>query len=87
MRNSIRARHLLVAGASLGVLCALAGPVAAQDAPSAAKDDQVVDTVKEVVVTARRRALQSAIEIKKNSDTLVDSVVADEAGKLPDNSI
>src|SRR5689334_14466480 len=55
--------------------------------PSAAKDDQVVDTVKEVVVTARRRALQSAIEIKKNSDTLVDSVVADEAGKLPDNSI
>jgi TonB-dependent receptor len=87
VKSSIRARHLLVAGASLGVLCALAGPVAAQDAPSAAKDDQVVDTVKEVVVTARRRALQSAIEIKKNSDTLVDSVVADEAGKLPDNSI
>ncbi|CAN7377012.1 TonB-dependent receptor [Caulobacter sp. LjRoot300] len=93
MRNSIRARHLLVAGASLGVLCALAGPVAAQDksatqdAPSAAKDDQVVDTVKEVVVTARRKALQSAIEIKRNSDTLVDSVVADEAGQLPDASI
>jgi iron complex outermembrane receptor protein len=87
VRNSIRARHLLVAGASLGVLCALAGPVAAQESPSAAKDGEVVDTVKEVVVTARRRALQSAIEIKKNSDTLVDSVVADEAGKLPDNSI
>ncbi len=87
MRNSIRARHLLVAGASLGVLCALAGPVAAQDAPSAAKDDQVVDTVKEVVVTARRKALQSAIEIKRNSDTIVDSVVADEAGQLPDASI
>lgn len=59
---------------------------AAQGAPAAAADE-TVDTVKEVVVTARRKALQSAIEIKKNSDTLVDSVVADEAGKLPDNSI
>ncbi|MDC7675595.1 TonB-dependent receptor [Asticcacaulis machinosus] len=40
-----------------------------------------------VVVTARRKALQSATERKKNSDTLIDSVVADDAGKLPDNSI
>lgn len=44
-----------------------------------------VDAV--VVVTARRKALQSAIEIKRKADTIVDSIVADEAGKLPDNSI
>ncbi len=41
----------------------------------------------EVLVTARRQALQSATERKRNSDTIIDSVVADDAGKLPDNSI
>lgn len=92
MKNSIRTRRLLVAGASLGVLCALTAfdNAAAQDASPAApaaKDGQVVDTVSEVVVTTRRKALQSAIEIKKNADTIVDSIVADEAGRLPDNSI
>ncbi|MBO9707945.1 MAG: TonB-dependent receptor [Caulobacter sp.] len=89
MKSSIRARSLLVAGASLGVLSALAGPVLAQEAsstPSAVKGDNA-DAVAEVVVTSRRKALQTAIEIKRNSDTIVDSVVADEAGKLPDNSI
>jgi TonB-dependent receptor len=40
-----------------------------------------------IVITARRRALLTATELKRNSDTIIDSVVADEAGKLPDNSI
>jgi iron complex outermembrane receptor protein len=41
----------------------------------------------EVVVTARRKALITADERKKDSETLVDSVVAEEAGLLPDNSV
>ena len=41
----------------------------------------------EIVVTARREALMSADERKKNSETMIDSVVADEAGLLPDNSV
>jgi TonB-dependent receptor len=41
----------------------------------------------DIVVTGRRAALQSADLRKKNADTIIDSVVADEAGKLPDNSI
>ena len=40
-----------------------------------------------IVVTARRKALQTAINIKRDADPIVDSVVADEAGKLPDTSI
>jgi len=40
-----------------------------------------------VVVTARRRAMQTATERKRNADTVVDSIVADEAGKLPDASV
>jgi outer membrane receptor for ferrienterochelin and colicin len=38
-------------------------------------------------VTGRRAALESAENRKKNAATIVDSVVADDAGKLPDNSI
>ncbi|PZQ56520.1 MAG: hypothetical protein DI555_03950 [Novosphingobium pentaromativorans] len=40
-----------------------------------------------IVVTGRRAALQSADDRKKNAISIVDSVVADDAGKLPDNSI
>lgn len=78
----------LVLGGSVSALAfmALAASVQAQDTPAggepaAAADDTVV------VVTARRKALQNAIQIKKNSDTIVDSIVADEAGRLPDNSV
>jgi TonB-dependent receptor len=40
-----------------------------------------------IIVTARRAALQTSQAIKRDSDTIVDSVTADEAGKLPDNSV
>jgi iron complex outermembrane receptor protein len=89
VRSSIRARRLLIAGASLGVLSALTAfdYAAAQEAPATADEGEVAETVDEVVITTRRKALQNAIEIKKNSDTMVDSIIADEAGQLPDNSI
>jgi TonB-dependent receptor len=50
-------------------------------------DQDGLDDPQAVVITARRKALQTATELKRNSDTIIDSVVADEAGKLPDNSI
>lgn len=95
MRNSNRVRRLLETGASIGVLCALAAPALAQTASpqtsdtSAQTSDKKKDTqtVHEVVVTARRAAIESAIKRKEHSDTIVDSVVAEEAGKLPDNSV
>jgi len=86
MKNSTR-KLVLSAGVSAIVMAATAMSAVAQNAPAktdgtSAKEDNSV-----LVVTARRKALRTAIEIKKNSDTIVDSVVADEAGKLPDNSI
>lgn len=41
----------------------------------------------DILITGRRAALQKADDRKRNSETIVDSVVADDAGKLPDNSI
>ncbi|MFL6631375.1 MAG: TonB-dependent receptor [Massilia sp.] len=40
-----------------------------------------------VVVTGQRAALQSAQKLKQNSDEIVDSIVADDIGKLPDRSV
>jgi iron complex outermembrane recepter protein len=40
-----------------------------------------------VVVTGQRAALQSAQKIKQDADEIVDSVVADDIGKLPDRSV
>ncbi len=40
-----------------------------------------------VVVTGQRQALQTAQKIKQDAEEIVDSVVAEEAGKLPDRSI
>lgn len=78
-------------------VCALAIGGAGWAAPAFAQSssqDQTADTNSdakssdsEIIVTARRKALNDSIAIKKNSDTIVDSVTADEAGKLPDNSI
>lgn len=52
--------------------------------PALGADDDSIETV---VVTSRRAALQTALEIKENAAQIVDAVVADDAGKLPDNSI
>jgi TonB-dependent receptor len=60
--------------------------VAAQDAPNASSPEPSED-VETVVVSARREAIQDATERKKNAESMVDSVVADDAGMLPDNSI
>ena len=41
----------------------------------------------EVVVTGVRASIQSAESIKRNSDNIVDSIVAEDIGKFPDNSL
>src|SRR5271155_764353 len=45
------------------------------------------DQVETVVVTGVRASVKSALEIKKNSDQFVDSIVAEDIGKLPDNNV
>jgi TonB-dependent receptor len=41
----------------------------------------------EIVITGVRAAAAAAQEIKQNSDFVVDAVVAEDVGKLPDNSV
>lgn len=90
--NRARARRLAYVGASVCALAAgaCAMPAWAQDTPAASPgaSESVDEGGKgDIVVTGRRAALQAADDRKRNSDTIINSVVADEAGKLPDNSI
>lgn len=45
------------------------------------------EDLESVIVTARRQALENAADRKKESESIIDSIVADEAGMLPDNSM
>jgi TonB-dependent receptor len=41
----------------------------------------------EIVITGQRASIQSAQDVKKNSNVVVDSIVAEDIGKLPDRSV
>lgn len=70
------------AGLMVGVsVFALGLPAMAQTAAAPAQDDTAVS---EVVVTGVRESLRSAQAIKRSADQIVDSVQAQDIGKLPD---
>ncbi|QEY16517.1 TonB-dependent receptor [Cellvibrio sp. KY-GH-1] len=70
----------LVSGLSLAIGSA---GFALQSVAQAAADEQV----EEVIVSGQRASIQSAQDIKKNSNVVVDSIVAEDIGKLPDRSV
>ncbi|BAV65743.1 TonB-dependent receptor [Sphingobium cloacae] len=59
----------------------LAAPVAAQTA-----QDAEAAQAGDIVVTGYRAAIGSAQEMKRRSDAIVDSIVSEDIGKLPDNN-
>ncbi len=64
-----------------------AGAEASADAQAQADDAAAAaaaETGDDIVVTGIRRSLQSAQNIRRNSDQIIDSVVAEDIGKLPD---
>jgi iron complex outermembrane receptor protein len=63
--------------AAVATLLTATGTVQAQDAP-------VSQTI---TVTGIRRGIESAIATKKNSDSIVEAISAEDIGKLPDSSI
>ena len=43
--------------------------------------------IEEIVVTAIRRSLEQALDIKRNSESVVDAISAEDVGKFPDENI
>ena len=54
---------------------------------TAAGADQATSDTDVIVVTGLRRSLQSAQNIKRNSEQIVDAIVAEDIGKLPDIAV
>ncbi|WP_177307598.1 TonB-dependent receptor [Pseudoduganella namucuonensis] len=84
-RKPFKMTALAFAAAQLALLYS-GGALAQADAPAAepvAKEGAAVT----VVVTGQRRQVETAQRLKQEAEQIVDSVVADEAGKLPDKSI
>lgn len=96
--DSLRLRRLSTLSTASGMVLAalMAQPALAQTAQpanSAAKVDEpatateTAATGNEIIVTGYRRSLQNAQSVKRNADTVVDVITAEDIGALPDRSV
>lgn len=75
-----------VAGSALAIGLATSAHAQAQSevaAPQAAADNEV----EEIVVRGIRASLEKGLAVKRQSSQVVESVVAEDIGKLPDNNV
>jgi len=87
-KSRLKELSIFAVGATLLAPFAIAQEQQEQDAAptntSAAKSDEALT---EILVTGIRKALQTSQEIKKESDTVVDSITASDIGSFPDKSV
>ena len=95
MKNAVsghrirRAVRTILGGVSGLSLSAIALPALAQSQPpaTAAATQTNSDQLEEVVVTGLRASLQQSLDIKRNSDGIVDAISAEDIGKFPDSNL
>ena len=75
----------LVTGVSIPVAAA-AQDTSQPNADSASKADASGAST-EVVVVGQRKALKTAQQLKRNADTVMDSITAEDIGSFPDKSV
>lgn len=84
-------RRLLALGTASALAIVAASPALAQDAKPDDKDtaDAPAEpaTGDQIIVTGFRASLQSAQNIKRDADTFVDVITAEDIGALPDRSV
>jgi len=87
----------------VAVLVSYASPVAAQSATAAAQEEQTTTTPpgdaaeqppaeaeaasEEITVVGIADALRAAVEVKRQAPAIVDAIVAEDVGKLPDKNL
>ncbi|RZJ01344.1 MAG: TonB-dependent receptor [Brevundimonas sp.] len=86
--SKIKSRLLATSGivAASSALILMATPVAAQTAAPQAQDPDTTE-LDEVVVTGFRGSLERALQNKRNASGVVDSIVAEDIAKFPDNNL
>lgn len=80
---------VLATASSLALCMTMAAPAWAQDAeePEAPEAAPEVEDENVIVVSGFRASLESAQNIKRDSDTFVDAITAEDIGALPDRSV
>ncbi|MBA3879667.1 MAG: TonB-dependent receptor [Sphingobium sp.] len=71
---------------AIGLMATTASAAFAQASPAPSEDATATDK-DDVVVTGFKRSLESATNTKKKNDQILESVTAEDIGKLPDASI
>ncbi|WP_190276458.1 TonB-dependent receptor [Tsuneonella flava] len=82
-------RSTLLSAASTAAML-VASPAAAQDAAAESQlpqDQNEAVSDNAIIVTGIRASQQASIDIKRNSVAVVDSIVAEDLGKLPDQNV
>ncbi len=81
-------RRMFALGTASALAIAAASPALAQDVEEPAADEAAAAQPEaEIVVTGFRASLQSAQNIKRDADTFVDVITAEDIGALPDRSV
>lgn len=75
--------------AALAAATLFAAPAFAQDAAAAdpCTDNDEATLCEDIIVTGFAASLETAVSVKRNSDQIVESVSAEDIGRLPDASI
>ena len=81
--ESMNLTHALVRASCALAVSVIAHSAVAQTAPAANSQDEL----NEIVVTGVRASVKSALDIKMKSDQMMDSIVSEDIGKLPDNNV
>ena len=79
----------IAAAVAVAIAGAVAAPAFAQSAaaPAAAASAAGADDVQRVEVTGIRASLQSAMNVKRNSEAHIDVISAEDIGKMPDKNV
>ena len=73
---------------AVAAACAALAPAHAQEVAAAATTGAASDApVQQVVVTGMRNSMVSSMNLKRNSDGIVDGIVAEDIGKFPDTNL
>lgn len=80
---SIKLSYRVAAALAAAIFATSGGAAIAAEAAEAA-DDRVIE---EIVVTGIRGSLRRAIDMKRNADSIIDTLVAEDIGKFPDQNL
>ncbi|MDC7677397.1 TonB-dependent receptor [Asticcacaulis machinosus] len=86
MHSNKNARRWVLAASGL-IAAVISAPAIAQEVTATTDTAAEAEELETVVVKGLRKSLQSAVNRKRRSAQIVDSIDAEDVGKLPDNNV